>query len=267
MLIRKTQTVTKSLIAVSFLLMVSVNILANKLPINGIKTGEVSAFYENLFTPAGFTFGIWVFIYLLLAGYILYHLGLIQTNKTKPNGDLLNKIGLYFSISSIANTAWIISWHYHLIALSMVFMIIILVCLIKIVKDINNGNLLLLREKIFIRLPFSVYFGWITVATIANATALLVSLGWGGFGISEPTWTMIVILLGLVIGTTTILRNTDIAYGLVIIWAYIGILVKHTSASGYAGQYSEVIITLMVSIGLLIFVETYLLMFKKETLI
>ena len=145
--VHKIHTIIKGLVAVSFLVMVSVNALANILPINGIKTGEVSGFYENLFTPAGFTFGIWGLIYLLLAGYILYQLGLFQTKNTL-NEDLLNRVGLYFSISSIANTAWIFSWHYHLIVFSMFIMIIILVCLMKIVQEIIKEEFLL-REKIF----------------------------------------------------------------------------------------------------------------------
>jgi len=260
----KTHSSIKVLTAVLFLIMVSVNALANTLPINGVKTSQVSDFYENLFTPAGFTFGIWGIIFLLLAGYTLYQLGLFQTSRSAFKGDLCNRVGLYFSISSIANTAWIFSWHYHFIALTMLLMIIILVCLIRIVHEINKVELIL-REKIFIRLPFSVYFGWITVATIANATALLVRLGWDGFGISEPAWTVIIIAVGLVIGITTTLRNRDIAYGLVIIWAYIGILIKHTSASGYASQYNGVITTVIVSIVLLIFVEVYLLIFKKRS--
>ena len=136
-------------------------------------------------------------------------------------------------------------------------MFIILVCLILIVREINEEEFSL-REKIFIRLPFSVYFGWITVATIANATTLLVSLGWDGFGISEPTWTVIIIAVGLAIGIATMLRNRDIAYGLVIIWAYVGILIKHISASGFAGQYPVVITTVIVCIGIFLIGEVYI---------
>jgi len=143
-------------------------------------------------------------------------------------------------------------------------MVVILVCLIIINQTINKVNLQF-SEKLFIRLPFSIYFGWITVATIANATTLLVSLGWDGFGISEPTWTVVIIIIGLIIGIVTMLKNRDIAYGLVIIWAYIGILIKHTSASGYASQYNGVITTVIVSIVLLIFVEAYLLISRKRS--
>ncbi|MFZ2537391.1 MAG: tryptophan-rich sensory protein [Oscillospiraceae bacterium] len=254
----RTNRFLKALTTATFLLMVIVNVLANILPINGVNTGEVSNSYPNLFAPAGLTFSIWGLIYLLLAGYTFYQLGFFQKGKSVLKKDVFEKVGLYFSISSIANAAWIFAWHYHFIPLSMMLMIIILVCLIMIVQVINK-EALSLREKIFIRLPFSIYFGWITVATIANATTLLVSLGWNGFGIPEALWTVVMIVVGLGIGVATIFKNRDIAYGLVIIWAYIGILIKHTSASGFAGQYPSVITTVIICIVLLLIVEAYII--------
>lgn len=44
-------------------------------------------------------------------------------------------------------------------------------------------------------LPFSVYLGWISVATIANISYVLVEIGWVGFGISEVVWTIVCLLL------------------------------------------------------------------------
>lgn len=206
--------------------MITVNALANILPINGRNTGEVSDAYKNLFAPAGITFSIWGLIYLLLAGYTLYQLGIFHKENYNKNEELLNKIGIYFSISSIANVAWILTWHYDLIGLSMVLMLVILCCLILINQNLKKENYLSTRDNIFIRIPFSIYFGWITVATIANATTLLVSFDWKGFGISEPIWTIIILVVGMFIGIATILKNRDIAYGLVIIWAYFGIWIK-----------------------------------------
>lgn len=260
----KTRTSIKILVTLSFLLMVVVNALANILPINGVKTGQVSDSYQNLFAPAGITFAIWGIIYLLLAFYTLYQLGFFQNNKSTLKKDVFDKVGIYFSISSIANALWIFSWHYHLIPLSMLLMILILICLILIVNAINKAELSF-RDKIFVRLPFSIYFGWITVATIANATTLLVSIGWDGLGISEPVWAVIMIAAGVIIAIATILKNNDFAYGLTIIWAYSGILIKHTTASGFAGQYPNVITTVIICIALLIIIEVYLL-FKKRTL-
>lgn len=240
----KVKCSVKIITAVTFLLMIVVNILANTLPINGQTTGEVSNSYPNLFAPAGITFAIWGLIYLLLAGFTLYLLGFFQGDSDDVKSDLLNKVGIVFSISSIANAAWIFAWHYNRIPLSMVLMAVILDCLIYINYLINNENLTS-REKLFIGLPFSVYFGWITVATIANATTLLVSIGWDGFGLPEQFWTVVILIVGMLIGTATIIRNKDIAYGLVMLWAYAGILLKHVSESGFAGQYPAIIYTVI----------------------
>src|SRR5690606_13691070 len=111
-------------------------------------------------------------------------------------------------------------WHYKIIPLSMLLMLVILICLALITIRINKEKLTT-NEKIFIRLPFSVYFGWITVATIANATTLLVDkLGSpvNLLGISEVVWTVAILLVGLLIGVITTLKYRDIAYGLVIVW-------------------------------------------------
>lgn len=242
----------KAMTTVTFLIMIIVNALANILPINGVNTGQVSDSYPNLFAPAGLTFAIWGLIYILLAGYVLYQLGFFQV--TKNSVSLTKKVGIYFSISSIANATWIFSWHYHKIALSMILMLIILICLILIVQEINQSRLAK-RDILFIKIPFSIYFGWITVATIANATTLLVSIGWDGFGISEALWAMIIIAVGLIIGSVTMIRNHDVVYGLVFIWAYLGILIKHISANGFAGQYPGVITTTIICIVLLIIAE------------
>jgi hypothetical protein len=247
---------------VTFLAMVIVNALANILPINGLETGQVSDSYPNLFAPAGLTFAIWGVIYLLLLGYALYQIGLFQKDMSASKAALLDKIGLLFSISSIANAAWIFSWHYHVIPLSMLLMLVILVCLI-LINWTTKREALSTREKIFVRLPFSVYFGWITVATIANATTLLVSAGWNGWGISEPLWAVIIIAVGLIIGIATMLKNRDIAYGLVLIWAYAGILIKHTSANGFASQFVAVLVTVIVCIVLLILGEVRILSSTK----
>ena len=253
---KKTRTSIKILVAITFIMMVTVNALANILPINGETTGGVSDAYKNLFAPAGITFAIWGVIYIALAAYTIYQTELFQKNKSNNSVDILEKVGLYFSISSIANSVWIFAWHFHLIPLSMLLMAVILGCLIVINQTITKEKLCG-REKLFIKLPFSIYFGWITVATIANATTLLVSIGWDGFGISEPIWTVVIIFVGMFIGIATILRNRNFAYGLVIIWAYAGILIKHTSESGFANQYMQVITTVVVCIVLLIIAETY----------
>lgn len=255
---KENNSLIKFTAAASFVLMVTVNALANILPINGKNTGEVSDSYRNLFAPAGITFAIWGVIYLLLALYVIFQTGLFQGKKNPVNASLLKKIGIYFSVSSMANAVWIFSWHFENIPLSMLLMLVILVCLIIIALVLKKPELST-REKLLLRLPFSIYFGWITVATIANATTLFVSLGWNGFGISETAWAVIIIITGMIIGAAAIIKFKDAAYGMVILWAYFGILIKHTSASGFNGQYPAVITTVLLCIALVLAAQGYVL--------
>lgn len=264
MSINKMNTWVKIITTITFLIMIIVNVLANTLPINGVTTAEISDAYENLFTPASITFAIWGLIYFLLACYTLYQLGLFQGKDSHIKTDLLEKIGVIFSISSIANSIWILLWHYDFIGITVIVMIIILLCLIMIVTEISKYKLTF-REQFFIRLPFSIYFGWITIATIANITTFLVSIGWNGFGISDVIWTIIILIVGVIISAFTIIKFKDIAYGLVIIWAYMGIYIKHTSVNGFAGQYPSIITTVVISIAVIIIIELYTIYLKGKS--
>lgn len=237
----------KIFVLLTFIAMVSVNALANILPINGVNTGQVSDSYPNLFTPAAYTFAIWGLIYFFLAIYSLYHMGLLRRQNIRGRERFLNRIGICFSISSIANMLWILAWHYGYIGISVILMGIILISLIRIHSIMGEINLTP-RERFFVRLPFSIYFGWITVATIANITAFLVSINWNGFGISESIWTVIILLVGVLIGSLTLIKDRNIPYGLVIVWAYVGILMKHISDTGFGGEYRIVIVTTIISI-------------------
>jgi hypothetical protein len=242
----------KFFVAVTYLAMVIVNFLANSLPINNRSTGAISDAYPNLFTPAGFTFSIWGLIYLLLAGYVLYQFISFEKKAGSKKEELLKKVNYFFIATSIANISWIFAWHYDLIGLSVLIMITLLILLIKI-ADILIFQKMTSVEKIFISAPFSVYFGWITVATIANITVFLVSIGWSRFGIADFIWTSIILLVGALIGVLRMLKDKNIAYGLVLIWAYIGILFKHLSTNGFDWQYPIVIATLIFCLIIFVF--------------
>lgn len=239
----------KLAVAFAFVVMVVVNYLANALPIAGITTGEASDAYANLFAPAGLTFAIWGLIYLLLLAYTVYQFGAWEKGDDPGRIKLFNTVGRYFFISSLANAAWIFAWHYGILWLSVLLMLTLLYCLIRI-ADVVNRQRLSLSDNLLIRLPFSVYFGWITVATIANITIFLVSLGWQGFGLPESTWTILVLLTGAAIGITRMLYDKNIFYGVVLVWGYGGIWLKHTAAAGYDGAYPSVITIVLVCIVL-----------------
>ena len=249
----------QALVVLTYLAMIGANVLANALPLNGRRTGDVSNAYPSLFTPAGITFSIWGVIYLLLGAHVLYQLGLFRDRPdTAADSALLNRVGVLFSISSLANTAWVFAWHYDRIALSTVLLVVILACLALISVTVRGANLTG-RQRSFVGVPFSVYFGWSTVATVANITVLLVSLGWKGFGLSDYTWAVIIVLVAMAIGTLTMLRNRDVAYGLVLIWAYLGILLRQTSADGLAGRYPLIIAAVVVSLAIFLGAEAVIL--------
>jgi hypothetical protein len=244
-----------------FILMVGVNYLANALPINGITTGELSDLYPNLFVPAGITFAIWGLIYLLLFGFVLYPFGVFGNVKSF---ETIQAISPWFIVSSLANMAWVFLWHYQWVGISVVVMLVLLISLIVIRQKLQNMSLSK-KEQFFLRLPFSIYFGWITIATIANITTFLVSIGWDGFGIREEIWTVIVLLVGLVIGALTTWKLQDIAYGGVILWAYVGILVKHLSPQGFSGKYTLIIGVVVASLILMGIVVGYVTGTRKNS--
>lgn len=233
MLAKNNTFILKIAAAATFVIMIAANIMATLGVFNNTTTAWVSNAYPNLFAPAAGTFAIWGVIYTFVGIFTVYQF------FTQKNPQLLDKVRTLFAVSSVANTLWIVSWSYYLIGLALVLMIILLIAL----GSINNT---LKNEGFFLRLPFGIYFGWITVATIANVTTFLVSIGFDGFLFSESTWTIIVLALGTIIASVTAVKNKDFPYMLAVIWGYIGILVKHVSLRYFAGQYPEIITALTV---------------------
>lgn len=261
----KLSKVIPIIVLISYFMMIVTNSLANILPINGRGTGEVSDSYPNLFAPAGITFAIWGVIYLLLLVYTMYQL-LRYKNASDTKKQLFYKIGILFSLSSVANTVWIFAWHYEVIWLSLILMLVILICLIKINLILKN-SVFSKPETVAIKLPFTVYFGWITVATIANVTTFLVSINWTRFSLSEVFWTDLIIGIGAIIGFAGVLYYKSYAYGVVLIWAYFGIAYKHFSPDQFHATYPSVIITVLISIVFLILSLLLLLRVNRKDML
>lgn len=231
--------------AIAFTAMVVVNALAVLLPINGVTPGQVSDSYPNLFAPAGFTFSIWSVIYLLLLFFTLFQL--------RNESEAVEKIGYAFVVSCLSNIAWIFSWHYKVIGLSLFFIIVLFISLAKIFLEIKKFDLSR-KEKILVELPFSIYFGWITVAVIANVTTWLVSMESVNLGLSEFFWTNVVLTIGLLITFSVIILKNAPSFGLSVIWAYAGILAKHVSPDGFGKAYLSVMTTAGTCLALLVIV-------------
>jgi translocator protein len=212
---------------ISFIGVILVNALANILPINGLNTGEISDLYPNLFVPVPLTFAIWLVIYLGLGLFILFQWGVFSG----WNDDHVNAtaaIGWMFTLSCLLNGLWIVAWHYLFVELSLVIMVALFMTLLIIFNRLHQRRGPSPAEKNWAHGPFSIYFGWITVATIANVTAVLVASGWGGWGVSEVIWTAALIAIATVITALVIVRRRNYLYALVVIWTLLGIFLRHT---------------------------------------
>jgi hypothetical protein len=236
---------------IGFIYVITMNTLANALPLNGKTTGELSALYPNSFVPAGFTFSIWGVIYLFLLGFIIFQF-------TKQATEEVKKIGPWFFISCLANGTWIVAWHYEIIVLSLLIMILLLVSLLMIYLRLNIAlEKVSAAKRWLIQAPFSLYLGWITVATIANTTALLVDVGWTGGGIPEPTWAGIMVLIAGLIGSSVILRRKDVFYGLVLLWAFWGIWNGQQPLAGFLQ-------TSLIIAGIAVVIDIVLVLIKRS---
>ncbi|MGM0366892.1 MAG: hypothetical protein ACQEP5_10235 [Actinomycetota bacterium] len=235
---------------------VAVNALATILPINNKTTGQLSDQYPNLFVPAGLTFSIWGLIYILLGIFIVYQVVAAFRNRQQDR-SLFEKIGILFILSSIFNMAWIFAWHYEVVWASLIIMLLLLLSLISIYLRLNVGkSKAVASEKYMVHLPFSVYLGWITIATIANVTALLVDIGWRRFGLSEQFWTVAVIAVGIIITLGILFTRNDIFYSLVVVWALLGIMLKRLADTATADlSVTIAAIAGMAVIGLVIIVQ------------
>jgi benzodiazapine receptor len=206
-----------------FALTVVVNSLAGGTTLIGNQvTAAVSDANSTLITPAGYVFSIWGIIYLLLGIFVVY-----QALPSQQGKEYQRKIGWLFVLSSLINIGWLFLWQFEYLSLSVVLIFLLLATLISIYVRLGIGkSRVSFRERLAVQLPFSVYLGWITVASIANVATALVSFGWDGFGISPETWAILVVAVALIITMLMLITRKDVAYSLVIIWALVGIGVK-----------------------------------------
>ena len=236
------------------ILTIIVNGLANILPIGGKNTGELSDNIPNLFVPSGITFAIWGVIYVLIIMFAIY-LARDLFKKEKTTKPFLEKISFFFILASLANIIWIFLWHYEQVIFSLLAMILLFFSLLMIYLRLNVGiQKVTMKEKLFVHVPISVYIGWITVATIANVTAVLVKINWDGFGISQEIWTILVLVV--------LITRKDCQYSAVIIWALIGIYLKRISNDPKYGVQNQIAYIAAIAI-IVILIVTLISAYKK----
>jgi hypothetical protein len=246
---------------VAFIIVIVTNWLAVILPLNGKTTGELSDAYPNKFTPAGFTFSIWGIIYLFLAGFVIYQAIVLLANKRFA--ERIRKITPLFIINCLANAAWLFAWHYQQVGLSVLIMLVMLITLILIHERLNLAwRWQPLTEKLLLDVPFSIYLGWISVATIANITTWFIALSIEPLGISSTMWTMIMLVVATMIGAFMAWRKDNVVFALVVCWALYGIIAKREQV-GSIGS-SKIILVAEICIGLLIIVILLQLAFSNR---
>jgi benzodiazapine receptor len=224
-----------------------VNGLASSLPLNDLTTGEISDRFDVYFVPAGYVFSIWGLIYLALIAYAVYQA--LPRQRDTPH---LRRIGYPFALSCVANVAWLFLWHYEAFPLTIVAMLALLLLLIAIYLSLGIGQVKVgTAFKWLVHVPFSIYLGWITVATVANATSLLDYLGWGGWGISPEAWAVIMLVVAAAVASVVSITRGDVAYVVVIVWAYVGIAAKHsgTQVVSITALVMAAIVALTLAVG------------------
>lgn len=211
---------------VTVIIALTVNILAASLPLNGQNTGEISDRFQVYFVPAGYVFAIWGIIYIGWIAFTIY-----QSLPAQKENPRLRNLGYLFASSNLFNAAWLFTWHYNYFGLGVIVMLSLLVLLIAsyLRLDVNRSSVSR-AEWWAVDLPFSIYLGWISVATIANVTDWLYLVEWNGFGIAPQTWAIIMLAVASVVGLFMALTRKDAAYLLVFVWSFAGIAVKQVAA-------------------------------------
>ncbi len=233
------------LVIVALLATLVINALATLVPLGGLDTGEVSALYPVLFTPANYVFSIWSVIYLGLIAFTVY-----QVLPAQQDNERLRQIRGPFILNCVFNSLWIFAWQYLFTNFSIFLMLGILLTLIVIYERLGTGRTAVSPlESWLVRLPFSLYLAWITVATVANTSAALYNLNWSGWGLSDALWTAIAIGAATLITLLMILRRRDAVFGLVAIWAFFGIYVANAQLRLVA--LSAIFAVLLVALALL----------------
>jgi benzodiazapine receptor len=223
---------------------ITVNALANILPFNGQNTGEISDRFDIRFVPAGYVFSIWGVIYIGLIAFAIY-----QALPSQRENKTLDAIVPAYWLASIANAVWIVLWHYEYFTLTIFVMAVLLLSLISIYRRLRTVAAPSLGFRLSALLPFSIYLGWISVATIANASQLLYFLNWDAFGLSAELWAVIMLVVATVLGVLMLFRERDVAYALVLVWAYVGIAVAQAD-SAFVANSAYALAALLVGVSL-----------------
>ena len=219
----------KILNVAALVVVVLVNYLANALPINGVKTADISNKYFNEFAPANLTFSIWAVIYSLIIGVMIWQ----YVNANEAKNKAISQFSTYFIANCLFNAAWLFAWHYEIFVLTIILMLGILYTLVQLNRIESKEFPTDLPTKWLLQSGFGVYLGWICIATIANITTFLVSLNFNKLGLTDTFWTGTVIGIGSITAAMLVVRYKNMYIGFAVIWALIGIVIRQNQLHGH----------------------------------
>lgn len=231
----------------TLLLTLAVNYFLNSGTYIATSMKSISSKYDNLLTPAGYAFSIWGLIYIALIGFAIYQARSLFSKNIED--DFVSKIGIWFIVANIANACWVTAFTHDQIGLSLIIMIILFIALLKIVLNLNMER----WDAPFITIlaiwwPFSLYFGWINVALIANVAIYLVSIGYTGSPLGPEAWAIVVLLIALVVFVTMVWTRNMREYATAGVWGIIAIAVKNWEVNSLVA-YVAIIVSVVVLIN------------------
>lgn len=235
--------------ATTFIMLVNY-VLADLIPYNGISTFEASRKINIYFQPARFTYYIWIIIFLGLIVFTIY-----QALPAQKENKTLRKIGWWYVGGCLALMAWMVFLHYQNYLLLTLMMITLLITLLVIYEKLGIGlEKVGTGMKFFVNLPFSIYLGWVTMATIGNVSNYLTISGWDGFGINPKIWAVVMMVVTIVIAELTAFNRQDLAYLAVFVWSFIGLAVNQKGVSPLfeAACVSAAIVILITTVTIIV---------------
>lgn len=213
------EKIRQILVIISTIGVIVVNYLATTSQIGGVTPSYISEKYQTVVTPAGYAFSIWGLIYLGMIAFSIYQ-------AFPSNAERFSKIRTFYIISCVANITWIYVWHYERLTTSLLAMLTLLISLAIInIKLMDTEDF---KENLLVKLPFSIYFGWVTVATILNVSILLASYGIQTSEVISIILGCVLIVVATVLGIIIRQKIGIIAYPLTIAWAVTAIAVKQS---------------------------------------
>lgn len=254
------------LVVFSIVSLIVMNYLSNTGAFGGRTNAEISNKYHTLITPAGYAFSIWGIIFLGLLAFAVYQA--LPAQRTNPR---FRDVGWWVVLNAFCNAIWSPLFNNELIGIALVVILVMLFSLVIIEQRLlerrgQAGQHMPIiatdpdatlpesatspAQMWLARIPFSIYFGWLTVATILNVTVYLKSTSFSLMGLSEQTWAIAILIVGMVVGTVVFNRYRSIAYILVFTWAYAAIAVGQAGYSSIqvaAGAGAVVAVALAVT--------------------